>query len=251
MAEGPGFHKRGIYIISQIRSLLVSLTKQPSEYDEITPKIEYWIEYVLCEQFTTADELVEGISQMAWDANTTYTNVARFLKEFSDAPHRSEQARSFVDKLCEHVLRWFAIASLGYLPMDSGHFQYSVASGGGNGFIGAASFIGHLIERGVLSHDLVRRHLVKPLIAHRYTDSNDIGRPVRAMAIYQLFVAARDTLLQGLLKPEDVQACFKALDTKIPPEKLVGPDAAKLKVQCSSDERGRATRWRSTSEPTD
>ena len=134
------------YIALKIRSLLVSLTKQPSEYDDIASKLEYWIEYVLRVQFTTVDELVEGVSQVAWDASTPFANVARFLKEFSDAPHRSGQARFFVGKLRKYVLRWFAIASVVGLPMNPFNYSSSVASGGGNGFVGAASFVGHLIE---------------------------------------------------------------------------------------------------------
>lgn len=214
----------------KIRSLLVSLTTVPSEYDKIAPKVEHWIEYVLREQFTTVDELVEGVSQVAWDGGIAYTNIARFFKEFADTPNRTEQARSFVYKLCEHVLRWFAIASVGDLPTNPYSFSGSVASGGGNGFIGAASFVGHLIERGLFSDELVRRHLVKPLVAHHYTNPSDHGKSIRVMAIYRLFVAAGDKFLQGLLEPEDVQACFKALDTKVSLEGVMGPDAAKLKV---------------------
>jgi len=236
MAEGC-FHIRGHYIALKIRSLLVSLTTEPSEYDEIAPKVEHWIEYVLREQFTTVDELVEGVSQVAWDGGATYANVARFFKEFADALHRSEQARSFVYKLCEHVLRWFAIASAGSLPTNPVYFSASVASYGGNGFIGAASFVGHLIKWGLLSDELVRRHLVKPLIAHHYTNPSDHGRFVRATAIYRLFVAAGDTLLQGLLEPEDVLACFKTLGIKISLENVARPDAAILKVQCSAPSR--------------
>jgi len=236
MRDG-GFHKRGHYVALKIRSLLVSLTKQPSEYDEIASKIEYWIEYVLREQFTTVDELVEGVSQVAWDGSILFANVARFLKEFSDAPHRSEQARSFVDKLCEYVLRWFAIASAGDLPMNPFNHSFSVASGGGSGFLGAASLVGHLIEWGLLCHELVRLHLVKPLVAHHYTDGVDDGRYIRNMAIYRLFVAARNTLLQGLLEPDDVQACFKTLGAKVSLQGVTGPNAAKVNVRCSAHSR--------------
>jgi len=233
MAEG-GFHKRGHYIALKIRSLLLSLTTEPSEYDEIAPKVEYWIEYVLREQFTTVDELVEGVLQVAWDGGTAYANVARFFKEFADTPNRSEPARSFVYKLCEHLLRWFAIASVGSLPTNPVYFPASVASGGGNGFMGAASFVGYLIEWGLLSDELVRRHLVKPLIAHHYTNPSDHGKSIRVMAIYRLFVAAGDTLLQGLLEPEDVQACFTTMDAGVFIKGIEGPDAAKLKAQCST-----------------
>jgi len=50
------------------------------------------------------------------------------------------------------------------------------------------------------------------------------------MVIYRLFVVAKDTLLQGLLEPEDVQACFKALDAKISLKGVAGPDEEKLNV---------------------
>ena len=185
-----GFHSCQDPISSKIRSLLVCLTKRPSEYDEIAPKIEYWIEYVLREHLTTVDELVEGVSYVAWEDGGSYSNVGRFLKELRDAPHRSEQARSFVTQFSSHTLRWFAIASVENLSITrSGGL---IASGGGNGFICAASFVGHLIWYGLLSDELVRQHLIKPLINHH----DEVGEePVRANAIYQLFLAAGSTLL--------------------------------------------------------
>ena len=225
MADQPGFHHRGPYISSKIRSLLMALTNVPSDYDKITPKIEFWIEYVLRERFTTVDELVEGVSRVAWDEGGSYDGVARFLKEFRDAPHRSEQARSFVDNLCEHILRWFTIASVEDLvSWDWG----MVVKGGGNGLIRAASFVAHLIERGVLGHDLVRLHLVKPLIAHYPTNLNDTT--FRANAIYQLFIITGNTLLRGLLNPEDAQVCFETLGAQM--GNIREFNAGKLQVQC-------------------
>ena len=229
MVEGSGFHRRGHHIALKIRTLLTSLPQEPSEYDKIAPKIEFWIEYVLREQFTTVDEIVEGVSFLAWGYCNSYASIARFFKEFRDTPNRSEQARSFVDKLCEYILRWFAIVSVENLSPN----EYTDLVGNyaiGSCLIGAASLVGHLIERDLLSHELVRRHLVKPLITHHYTHRDDVERSVRAMAIYQLFIAAKNTLLQGVLDPEDVQDCFKALDAKISP-KVVGPDPAKLNVR--------------------
>ena len=230
MVEGPGFHNRGPYIALKIHSLLISLTKEPSEYDKITPKIEFWIENVLREEFTTVDELVEGVSLAAWDEGASYAGVGRFLREFRDAPHRSGQAGSFVDKLCEYVLRWFAITSVEncFLSWNPG----SVTMRGGNGFIRVASFIGHLISSGLLDHDLVRWHLVKPLIAHHYTNGNDDGGAVRANAIYELFVTAGNTLLRGLFEPEDVQVCFGILNAQIPLRGIQGLDAGKSQVRC-------------------
>jgi len=108
----------------------------------------------------------------------------------------------------------FAAASAETLEPWKGTAIGKVGRWGGGGFVNAASFTGHLIERGLPDHDLVRRHLVKPLIAHHYVNADDVGRSFRAMAIYYLFVAAKDTLLQGLLEPEDIEACFKAMDIK-------------------------------------
>ena len=238
MSEPIGYHHRGAIIGARIYSLFYSLVS--STYDEVSPKIEYWIEYALTEQSVNVDDLVEQLSSMAWDSGGSDADIARFLKEFHDAPHRSEQARSFVDKLGERVLRWFAAASAEGLQVWTGRETNRVARVGGEGFMRAASFVGHLIERGLFSHELVRRHLVKPLIALHYTDNDVTERYFRAMAIYKLFIAAKNTLLQGLLEPEDVQACFKALDAHINTRigfshraALVGPDAAMIKVRCS------------------
>jgi len=228
MSTQPGYHHRQKPILSKIDSLLCPL--DPSTYDEVAPKVEFWIEYALAEQSTTIDELVEKVSPLAWHC-VSHPSVMRFLKEFRDAPHHSEQAKSFVDELCLHVLRWFAAASAENLSVNP-HSYFWVPMGGGAGFVRAASFVGYLIEWGLLtSPDLVRRHLVKPLITHHYGDSDNVQRSVRAMAIYQLFATARSSLLQGLLEPEDVRACFKILDTtKITLDGIAGPDAAKLSV---------------------
>ena len=155
--------------------------------------------------------------------------IARFLKEFRATPHRSEQARSCVDGLCSRVITWFAAASAENLVPWNGHDYADVARYGGSGFVRAASFVGHLIEFGVLDLDLVRRHLVKPLIAHHYTNPDDSGRGFRTLAIYQLFLAAGNTLLQGLLEPKDIEACFETFDTKMP-SGFTGLNAVKLNV---------------------
>ena len=215
MSQGAGFDNRRPYIISKIRSLLTSLPKGSPEYDKAAPDIEFWIEYVLRERFMAVDELVKGISWAAW-YQSNYASVARFLKEFRDAPHRSEQARSFVDKLCEHVLRWFSIASVEDPMAYHEYCEEKVTIGGGKGFLWAASFVGHLIESGMLGHELVRRHLVKPLTAHHQGGQGD-SNVFRVGAIYQLFVAAGNTLLRGLLEPEDVKVCFETLNAQIDP----------------------------------
>jgi hypothetical protein len=231
----PGYHNRQPVLAAKIRNLLRSLS--PSTYDEIAPKIEYWIEYAIIEQFTTTDDLVERVSFVAWECNEP-RSVARFFKEFRDAPHRSERMRSFVDELAIHVLRWFAIAaadnfasSYNYGHNNGSNYSHNwdvpVTPGGGwTVFPRAASFVGHLIECGLLGHDIVRRHLIKPLTAHHDYDSS------RAEAIYNLFVVAGNTLLQGLLKPGDVQVCFETLDTYC--GGTGGPKAAKLNVRCGS-----------------
>lgn len=229
----PNFdsHYLGHLFTDKISSMIISLTKEPLEYRKIAQKIEFWIEYTFRERIMTVDRLVWGVSLMRWDGGDSYTNVGRFLKEFRDTPHRSEQARSFVDKLCEDTLQTFAIKSAGNVSMGQ---DSSLGPGGAKGFIGRASLIGYFIERGLLSHEFVRRHLVKPLIAHHYTDCDGDQKSVRAMVIYQLFVAARDILLQGLLEPEDIQACFETLDTEISLEGIAGPDTTKLNVQYSA-----------------
>ena len=228
MSDGPGFHNCKSPISNKIRSLLIFLTNKPSEYDRITPKIEYWIEYVLREHFTTVDALVEGVSYVAWDNGGSYEGVARFLKEFRDAPRRSEQARSFITQLCSHVLHWFAITSVESLSM--GQYCGSIASGGGYGFIRAASFVGHLIAYDLLSQELVRKHLIKPLINHYDEDSKSHLDAVWASAIYQLFIAAGKSLFEGLLEAEDVRLGFETLDAQSKIWEIGGYDAARVKV---------------------
>lgn len=231
MVEGASYHNRQGNVCSKIRSLLISLTKEPSKYDEITSKIGYWIEYVLCESFATVDELVEGVSGVAWEDVGSYTNeLGKFLKEFYETPHRSEQARSFVAQLCPYVLRWFAMASTEDLWFPSG--PSSLSNHGAPGFVRAASFVGYLIKWGLLSHELVRQHLVKPLTNHHNNyDHPFSAEAVRANAIYQLFTAAGNNLLQGLLEAEEVQVCFKILDSRY--RWIHQFDLAKLEVYCT------------------
>jgi len=230
MSQLGGYHNRQLALAATIRDMLYDLC--PLTYNEIALNIEYWIEYGITEEFTNTDDLMGQVSPIAWDNRGSHSDISRFLKEFRDAPHRSEQARSFVDKLCRLVHRWFAIASVESLRMG---WDYSnVATFGGNTFIRAASFVGHLIECGLLDHDLVRRHLVKPLIAHHYVDENNPAKTVRANAIYRLFIAAGNTLLQGVLEPGDVQVCFRTLDSQITLGNIVGLDAARLNVRRDS-----------------
>ena len=221
------YHHRGTVIGAKIRSLLCSLG--PSTYDKVSPKIEYWIEYALIEQSVSPEALAEQLSSVAWDHCNSGPVIVGFLREFYDAPHRSKQARSCVDRLCARILRWFAAASAEDIPFYT--LPLVVGTDGSNSFRKAASFVGHIIGRGLLSNELVRRHLVKPLLAHHPTDRNNGGECVRANAIHQLFVAAGDTLLHGLLEPEDVQACFEMLDFHISIRAIVLLDAGKLQVR--------------------
>ena len=233
MVEGPGFHNRRTHITSKILSLFNSLAAGQSVYDKIAPKIEHWIEYVLRERFMTVHELVDDVSPLAWGGDASYANtIVRFLKEFFDAPHRSERARSFVDKLCEQILRWFAIASAENLSMNYIRYPKSVANYGGCSFTHAATFVGHLIQKDLLNRELLQRHLIKPLISHHYADDANppVDGLVRGTAIYQLFVTAGNTLLRGLLEPEDVQACFEILNAR----GISGLDAEKLQVGCAA-----------------
>jgi hypothetical protein len=61
----------------------------------------------------------------------------------------------------------------------------------------------------------------------------------RALAVYRLFTAAGNTLLQGLLEPDDVRDCFDMLDAL--PHRYMGFDVAKLKVRCTAHDD--APRW--------
>ena len=238
MTDGNGYHNRQSVLATNIRNLFIKLSS--SSYDEIAPRIEYWIEYVTTEQFTTIDDLAERVSSVAWYLPGSHSDISRFLREFRDAPHRSNGAKSFVDELCLHVLRWFAIASTDFFP---GRSDGGISICGGEGFIRAASFVGHLIERGLLSDELVRRHLVKPLTTHHFEENkyNDATH-YRTRAIYQLFIIAGNTLLQGLLEPEDVQTCFQIFDIRTwvktngcqYPSPLPEFDKTRFDVRCDS-----------------
>lgn len=113
-----------------------------------------------------------------------------------------------------------------------------VSKGGGCGFVRAASFVGHLIGRGLVDRELVRRHLCKLLTVHYYSDSGDArNQAIRANAIYELFIAAGETLLQGLLEPEDIQICFERMEARISLGEISGLyalDTARLDVRCDS-----------------
>jgi len=224
------YHDRDNIISTKICSLFYSL--KTSTYDEVAPKIEYWIECALTEQLTTIDKLVEQVSVIAW-TNHDFHASARFLKGFRDAPHRSEQAKLLVDELCARAFRWFLVASAEDFSSDL--WDGRIWSHGGKDPIQGVPFVGHLIEYDLLNHELVRRHLVKSLIAHHYTDRDTLAEAARARVIYQLFSVVGKTLLQGLLEPEDVRVCFEILDAqRSRPEGIVKLDETKLEVQCAT-----------------
>jgi hypothetical protein len=234
MSNGPGFHNRQIVLAETICNLLYDL--EPSTYDEIAPNIEYWVHYAITEKLTTIEDLVERVSPVAWSDRGSHSHISRFLKEFRDTPGRSEQTRSFVDGFCLHILRWFSVASADDLGANSD--TGLVSRSGGFGFIRAASFVGHLIEYGLLNRDLVRRHLSKPLTKHRHNDEDDndtVKRAIRANAIYTLFTISGNFLLRGFLEPEDVQACLETLEARISLGEIAGLDScstARLNVRC-------------------
>jgi len=221
MSGDTTYRNRGIVIGAKISGLFLSLG--PATYDEVSPLVGYWIEYALTDQSVNADDLVDQLSSMTW-SGCSPMHIALFLKEFRDTPDRSEQARYFVNALCARVLQLFAAASAENLRPWDAYNKDKIVGWGMDGFVRAASLVGHLIERGIFNHDLVRRHLVKPLIAHHYPDGHNVKHKTsRAAAIYQLFVHAGNTLLQGLLEPDDVQICFETLNSEIPPGRVASP----------------------------
>ena len=191
-----------------------------------------WTELALTQQFTTVDELVERVSTWIWNGQYAPACFSRFLKEFRNSPHRSAQARSFVDEVCTRFFLWFTAASAEDLQRNSTSGRVAVY--GGNGFIEGASFVGHFIECGLLDHELVQSHLVKAL-THHYPCPAEPARIVRANAVFRLFVAAGNTLLQGLLEPDDVRTCFEILETQLSrPGGMAGLSTTKLEVQCAA-----------------
>ena len=234
MSSEPGYHNRQPVLAENICNLLYSLS--PSTYDEIAPKIEYWIECVIAEEFTTVDDLVERVSSVAWEDRGSQSDISRFLKEFRGATHLSEETRSFVDKLCLRVLRWFAVASMEDLWKNWEPNTSLVSKRAGPGFIHAASFVGHLIEHGLVSRELVRRYLFKPLTTPTWHYHDFRKQSIKANALYRLF-AAGNALLQGLLEPKDIQVCFARLETWINFGQIYGLellDTATLNVRCDS-----------------
>ena len=201
---------RDIDVSIRIYSLLSCLDTQT--YDEVAAEVGYWTEWALTQQLTTVEKLVEDVSALAWTSHPSPASFARFLKELRDSPRRSAQARSFIDEFCTRVFRSFSAASAEDLEID--WQEGTVANGGGYGFVNAASFIGHLIDCDLLDRELVRLHLIKSLTTHRYPRAETPAETVRVGAIRRLFIIAGDTLVQGLLEPEDVRVCFGILGTR-------------------------------------
>ena len=97
----------------------------------------------------------------------------------------------------------------------------------------AASFVGHLIEHDLLDRKLVRQHLIKPLILHYYPSPGTQEEIVRINAIFRLFVAAGNTLVQGLLEPDDARVCFDILETQLSkPDVIARLSTTKIEVRC-------------------
>lgn len=233
-ATGYYHHRRSV-IGTKICHLLQRLLSD--SYESVSPSVGFWIEHALTEQSMDVDDLVEQVSFMAWTRYGFSRSVARFLREFRDAPHRSEKSKSFVDKFTSRVVLWFAAASAESLTMRAidQNRTYAVTVGAGEDFIRAASFVGYIVEWDLVSREFVRQNLVKPLISHYYYEeyeSERIQRCIRTMAIHRLFVAAKNTLLQGYLEPRDVQVCFDYLDARISLKGMMGPDPAEINVRC-------------------
>ena len=227
--SGVGYHNRGVAISAKICSLLRSLNT--STYGDITPKTEYWIELALTQQLTTVDELAEGVSLLVWNNQSYAAGLARFLKEFRDSPRRSTQAKPFVENVCTRIFQWFVVASAEDLGED--WKDGLVAIGGGYRFMEVTSYIGHLVEHGLFSPELVRLHLIRSLTMHHYSSPNRPAETVRANAICRLFCIAGDVLLRGLLEPEDIRVCFEIVKTQLlKRDKIVGFSDANLEVQC-------------------
>ena len=196
----------------------------------------------LTQQLTTVNELVERVSLLVWNGQSSAKGLARFLKEFRDSPRRSAQVGPFVENFCTRIFQWFVVAAAEDLGED--WKDGLVAISGGYRFMEVASYVGHLVERGLLNPELVRLHLIKPLTTHHYPSPNGPAETVRANAIYRLFYIAGDTLLRGLLEPEDVRVSgprrlapegiiVSALTAFISGTKGVRQPCHECEVQCS------------------
>ena len=64
MPRVPGDHNCKTALGDSVGGLLYLL--RPSTYDKMTPKIEFWIEYIIKEGFSTPKDLAEQLSDIAW-----------------------------------------------------------------------------------------------------------------------------------------------------------------------------------------
>jgi len=210
MSEETGHHQRGVAIGTKISNLLRSFG--PATYDEISPKVQYWIDCALTEQSVNVHDLVDQLSSTIWNGRSSDADI---VWEFHDTPNHSE-ARTFVNSLCSRVFRLFVAASAEDPPSWNWRSTHKVARLAGEGFVCAASLVGQLAKCGMFDDELVR-HLVKSLISHHHADGDNVQfKSFRAGVIYQFLVAVGGALLQGLLEPEDVRVCFETLDSEIP-----------------------------------
>lgn len=180
----------------------------------------------------TTVELADRLTSVTWDSRGSKPDISRFLKEFRG---RSEQASAFIDKLCLSILQWFSVASSEVI-WGGNWFKSLASENGGTGLLTAASFAGHLIECGLIDHELVRRYIIKPLTTHYYNKSDFKKQTPRAHTLYMLFTTAGTTLLRGFLEPEEVQECFDKFKTRVAIGSMIlsglnNFDATKLNVQ--------------------
>ena len=220
-------HKQDV--IGEIRSRLWELDQKLPSYQRKTSETRYLIQYFLSEKLLTVDELVKGVSDIAWGKPTCSEILAKLLKELYDGPHQSEDIKSFVNTFFSDAVRKISTALLANVLLGktiSPDVEYAVV------------FVGHLTALGLLSPQLVEFHLIRPL-----TLDND-GEPKigidgnactlwcsnktsRNMLLWKLFSAAGEQLVQGILKTEDVKICMDIFE-----EERAKND--KLQVACYS-----------------
>lgn len=168
-----------------------------------------WLEYVLDEGLLVVGDIVGDTSIDMWEGKVNdMEKTGKVLKELC-APNRSEKAKSFVHCLYIRMLHRFAAASL-EMEVKAKNGEWRLSKGGIPGFEAAASPVGHLIALGLMSPDLVWRHLTWPLfgLCPLYYE----GIPYhRAVVIKKLFHIAGKTLVKGL-KVKEIQDCLCILN---------------------------------------
>jgi hypothetical protein len=175
MSDRPGYHHRQPILAAHICRLLYSLGS--STYDETAPKIDHWVECVIAEQFTTTGGLVGRVPSMTWGYRGSRSNLSWFSKESSlrcTPPLRAPEI---------HRLRGVYFGGFQQPQRTASPsivMPPPVVSGGSDGFVRAGLFIGHLVGRGLPSYDLVRKHLIKPLV----TSPRPLSKPPQLTVRY-------------------------------------------------------------------